>query len=290
MAAIVFGDQTNARKKVKRRLACGQTVSMTVQDERMLRDAYDYMQGYSRRSQIEAYILQKRQELSAISALLPAGAVPGAATGARATLNPSSPVARLTIAATPVLAAYRKGTETDMSLSAANTKESPELKEYQRVSDELAVLDETLQELLKTDSHISIADIEQLLLTLGIQSQRRVLEHMFYEVDEMCDGVICWDELQLTYLRNVADTTGNEPCSFFRILEFITFDPLHKGVIMEDDVMEVLFIRLGGARLEQELKAIYGNNLRAQGGRGTLLLEEYLAACLRKTGRRALVT
>ena len=59
---------------------------------------------------------------------------------------------------------------------------------------------------------------------------------------------------------------------------------------MEDDVMEVLFIRLGGARLEQELKAIYGNNLRAQGGRGMLSLEEYLAACLRKTGRRALVT
>ena len=134
------------------------------------------------------------------------------------------------------------------------------------------------------------ADLESILQQLGIHPQKRVLEHMLYEVDEMADGVICWDEFQLTYLRNVSDVTGNEPCSFFRILEFVTFDPHHKGTIMEDDVMEVLFIRLGAGRLEAELKGIYGNSLRALGGRGTLTLEEYLSACLQKTGRRALVT
>jgi len=52
----------------------------------------------------------------------------------------------------------------------------------------------------------------------------------------------------------------------------------------------VLFIRLGAARLEKELKSIFGNALRACGGPGTLSLEAYLGACLRKTGRRALVT
>jgi len=51
-----------------------------------------------------------------------------------------------------------------------------------------------------------------------------------------------------------------------------------------------MFVRLGAARLEQELRSVFGGALRASGGPGTLSLESYLSACLRKTGRRALVT
>jgi len=84
-----------------------------------------------------------------------------------------------------------------------------------------------------------LADLDALLKTLGVSPQRRVLEHMLYEVDELADDVICWQEFQLTYYRNVNDATGDEPSSFFRIIEFLTFDPLHRGLAMEDDVMEV---------------------------------------------------
>jgi hypothetical protein len=31
--------------------------------------------------------------------------------------------------------------------------------------------------------------------------------------------MIDFDELQLTYYRNINDQTGNEPCYFFKILE-----------------------------------------------------------------------
>jgi len=79
-----------------------------------------------------------------------------------------------------------------------------------------------------------------------VSPQHRVLEHMIYEVDEQADGAICWEEFQLTYYRNVNDATGSEPSSFFRIIEFLTFDPGHRGVIMEDDVMEVRRRSCGG--------------------------------------------
>jgi hypothetical protein len=42
---------------------------------------------------------------------------------------------------------------------------------------------------------------------------------MIWEVDENLDEMIDFDELQLTYYRNITDTTGSEPCFFFKILE-----------------------------------------------------------------------
>ena len=46
-----------------------------------------------------------------------------------------------------------------------------------------------------------------------------VVQQMIWEVDENLDDLIDYDEFQLTYYRNITDVTGNEPCSFFKILE-----------------------------------------------------------------------
>jgi hypothetical protein len=46
---------------------------------------------------------------------------------------------------------------------------------------------------------------------------------MIWEVDENLDDMIDFDELQLTYYRNINDTTGSEPCLFFRLLEVRQF-------------------------------------------------------------------
>jgi hypothetical protein len=60
------------------------------------------------------------------------------------------------------------------------------------------------------------------------------------------DGRISFDELQLTFYRNVNDLsattaggiyTGGEPNTFFRIVEFLTFDEERKGYVLEDDCM-----------------------------------------------------
>ena len=43
-------------------------------------------------------------------------------------------------------------------------------------------------------------------------------QQMIWEVDETLDGLIDYDEFQLTYHRNITDTTGSEPCYFFMML------------------------------------------------------------------------
>jgi hypothetical protein len=42
---------------------------------------------------------------------------------------------------------------------------------------------------------------------------------MIWEVDENVDDLIGYDEFQLTYYRNLTDTTNNEPNLFFRLME-----------------------------------------------------------------------
>lgn len=154
---------------------------------------------------------------------------------------------------------------------------------------ELQELEEKYSQWLRADHKISLEDVYTLMLELGVSQSAEAVRHMIYEVDELVDEMISWDEFVLAYHRNVSDTSGSEPNNFFRIMEFVLFDPHHKGRIVEDDVMEVLFARIGAARLEEELQSIFGDSRRANGGDGTISLQQYLNACLAKDGRRALV-
>ena len=131
------------------------------------------------------------------------------------------------------------------------------------------------------------------------------------------DGFINFDELQLTYYRNITDTTGNEPCYFFKILEVeisaivliihfvLTFtmfcvdsfsfsmhptrDTSSKTIawkycmhVMEGELFQLLMyfsiviLRQFGDSgfLEREMKLLFGSKLRAEGGDGTLNLEQ----------------
>jgi len=54
--------------------------------------------------------------------------------------------------------------------------------------------------------------------------------------------------------------------------------------------MEILFARHGSGKLEKELEFLFGDQLRAAGGNGTLTLSEFLSATLGRTGRRAVVS
>lgn len=49
---------------------------------------------------------------------------------------------------------------------------------------------------------------------------------MIWEVDENLDEMVDFDEFQLTYYRNIIDTTGNEPNMFFKILEVLILNML----------------------------------------------------------------
>jgi len=49
---------------------------------------------------------------------------------------------------------------------------------------------------------------------------------MIWEVDEKGDSVVDFEEFQLTYYRNIHDTTGCEPNSFFHLIEVRGRTPL----------------------------------------------------------------
>ena len=58
-----------ARQTVHRRLKTGQTISLSPQDDRMIRSAYEFMAGYVRRHELQAaFDLKKGQFLAAAEA------------------------------------------------------------------------------------------------------------------------------------------------------------------------------------------------------------------------------
>lgn len=231
---------------------------MTPQDEKMLKHAYEYLAGFSKRQALEATLEKKKEEFIALSA------PPSNVSNNNVTGNSPSHVTR--------------------------EQEERRLDALQRAKEELISLEEKLSQFSTVDHKISVKDLEAVTKHLGVNLSRKSLDHMLWEVDEDLDQHISLDELQLTYTRNVKDTTGNEPCLFFRLLEFITFDPQHKGRVIEDDCMEMLFARYGSGKLEKELHVIFGDRLRVAGGDGTLDLAGYLAASKKRPGgRRALL-
>lgn len=257
------------RKVLKKRMVSGQTIEITPQDEKLIRGAYDYMQGFSMKIKYEKAYETSKHDFESLEMKL--------STEAKA------------IASTRHVAASELQKIKNYGKSDERTDIEKEVDVFLIAKKEFLDSEEKYQSLVRFDHKISMKDIESLMKHLGIAPQKRVLDHMIYEVDEMVDDVICWDEFQLCYMRNVEDNTGNEPYAFFRLMEFVLFDPNRKGIIQEDDVMEILFARIGAARLEEELSSIFGDNLRARGGTGTITLSQYLGACLAKTGRRALL-
>lgn len=141
-----------------------------------------------------------------------------------------------------------------------------------------------------TDHNITSDDIEALLQHLGTSLSKKKIKTMIWECDEKGDWVIDWEEFQLTSYRNIHDTTGCEPNAFFRIIEFVTFDSMHKGFIVEDDCMDILYARYGSVRLEQEMHTIFGAvRKKVSGNNGSLTLGGYLKAIAVGKGPRSLL-
>ena len=60
-----------SRKTIMRRLEMGQSISMTPQDDRMIRLCFDYITGFTKRNNIQQQIEKKKLELSTIAAASP---------------------------------------------------------------------------------------------------------------------------------------------------------------------------------------------------------------------------
>lgn len=234
-----------SRKRITKRVSSGQRIVLSPQDEKTLRAAYEYVSGYAKRIRLEARVAKKEEELNAFSATLPKLPHP-----------PRLQEARMV----------------SMMSELTKSEDDDKYDQYYKLKEEVTRLEEKLKQHNSIDNKISLEDLEALTKRLGANLSKRSLEQMIWEVDEDVDGCISFDELQLVYFRNIGDVNANEPSSFFRILEFITFDEQRKGYIIEDDCMGMLYSRYGIFKLEKEVQAIFQGKMRALGGEGTLTL------------------
>lgn len=225
------------------------------------------MSGYHKRQKLRQAISNKGKEFSQLAVAV--------------AHSPQKKIATLETAS----ATTHKSFQSDVR-SEAEIKQD----EYFKIKDELTALEVKLQHFDTSEHVISLKDVEAYLKNVGVNMSRKMTQHLIWEIDEKGDEVVDWEEFQLTYFRNINDTTGSEPNTFFNIMEFTIFDGSHhKGKIVEDDCMEILFARYGPANLEKELKFLFGDQLRAAGGDGTLSLANYLETVLVRTGQRAIV-
>ena len=83
------------------------------------------------------------------------------------------------------------------------------------------------------------------------------------------------------FQRNITDTTGLEPFQLFNVVQFMMYDKDNSGKVTVDETMHMLYARYGKARLESQMKALFGEDLKTEDGDGELSREE------RETAREA---
>lgn len=196
-----------SRKQVVKKLSTGHKISLPSQDERTLRSVYDYLAGYANRRSIETALEAKKVEVSKLHNALP-------------------PSARLLLQMQPRTmipafgANHATGENEGRDATPASKSEADILlDEYYHAKDQLHKLEDKLKNHSAGQHTISFKDLDAVLKSLGPPFSKKQIEQMIWEVDENLDETIDFDELQLTYYRNINDVTGNEPCLFFKILE-----------------------------------------------------------------------
>ncbi|GBG32825.1 Calmodulin [Hondaea fermentalgiana] len=154
--------------------------------------------------------------------------------------------------------------------------------EYETLRQEIAALEKEVA-VLDSDPQRRIrpADLAECLKTLGKPNSKKEIEEMIWEVDESLDGVVDWEEFKLTYQRNLADTTGLEPCQLFNVIQFMIYDKDGSGKVTVDETMHMLYTRYGRDRLEGQMKLLFGEDLSTQDGDGELSFSEYCVAIQR---------
>lgn len=107
--------------------------------------------------------------------------------------------------------------------------------------------------------HISMMDLANTLMFLGLKPTRNQIKLMIWEVDDDLDGYVSEDEFMTMYKRCISDKTDLEPRGLFNLVQFLMYDKTFKGRVTVEETLQILFVRYGRDRLDDEIKAIFGD-------------------------------
>jgi len=60
------------------------------------------------------------------------------------------------------------------------------------------------------------------------------------------------------YKRCISDDTGLEPRKLFNIVQFLMYDKAFKAKVTVEETLQILYVRYGRDKLDEEIKAIFG--------------------------------
>jgi Ca2+-binding EF-hand superfamily protein len=66
------------------------------------------------------------------------------------------------------------------------------------------------------------------------------------------------EEFLTMYKRCISDETGLEPRKLFNLVQFLMYDKTFKGRVTVEETLQILFVRYGRDKLDDEIKAIFG--------------------------------
>jgi len=123
-----------------------------------------------------------------------------------------------------------------------------------------ALQNEMNEILSRPDQVIRPKDTGTAMKHLGKRMTKKEIHDMMWEVDEKLDGVIDWEEFQIMFERNVRDTSGLEPNSFYHMVQFMIYDHDGNGMVSIDETMNMLYARLGRAKMEAAISKLFGGD------------------------------
>ena len=105
---------------------------------------------------------------------------------------------------------------------------------------------------------ITELDLARCLQFLGLNPTKSEVAGFIWEVDDDLDGKVSKEEYQTMYKRCISDKDDLEPRKLFNLVQFLMYDKTFKGKVTVEETLQILFVRHGRTKLDEEIKHIFG--------------------------------